>query len=293
MNSTIAQLQNQAKFETLLNLIGDIAPQNAQVQKELSTLTNSKKNFIQKLQTQWASIVPPAFTAIQILEINQGYYDNLERTNEFRQVQGLPRIGFVESRNWVIKTENFWHGWSPETQTYYSDPLLFEGQVNFSKIFDPLVVSSRESGAVNMIWTVQKFLRQGTKMGLSQPNWAAVWLSLAKNYMPNEFQSLARYSEDPDALFIQLTAAINSEHESCKIRNSLVKVHRKPNEMVQSPLYQVKSNYEMLLAIEFPELDKSQISLRFPSNKTNSRGYPAMGCFKKHLGTTGKFDWGR
>ena len=113
-----------------------------------------------------------------------------------------------------------------------------------------------------MIWTVQKFLRQGTKMGLSQPNWAAVWLSLAKNYMPNEFQSLARYSEDPDALFIQLTAAINSEHETCKIRNSLVKVHRKPNEMVQSPLYLVKSNYEMLLAIEYPELEKAQISLR-------------------------------
>ena len=118
MNSTIAQLQNQAKFETLLNLIGDIAPQNAQVQKEISTLTNSKKNFIQKLQKQWASIVPPAFTAIQILEINQGYYENLERTNEFRQVQGLPKVGIVESRNWVIKTDIFWHGWSPETQKY-------------------------------------------------------------------------------------------------------------------------------------------------------------------------------
>ena len=113
-----------------------------------------------------------------------------------------------------------------------------------------------------MIWTIQKFLLQGTKMGLSQANWASVWLSLAKNYMQNDFQSLARYSEDPDALFIQLTAAINSEHESCKIRNSLVKVHRKPNEMVQSPLYLVKSNYEMLLAIEYPELEKAQISLR-------------------------------
>ena len=117
---------------------------------------------------------------IQIREICQGYYDNLERTNEMRLVQGLQKIGIVDSRNWVVKTDIAWYGWSCETQRYYEDPLLFEGQVNFSKLFEPLVVSSKESGAVNLVWTLQKFLAQGIKMGLSQANWATIWLTLAK-----------------------------------------------------------------------------------------------------------------
>ena len=120
MNNTIQQLQTNAKFAKLLDLFEEIAPGNENVQKQVSVLTNSKSNFIKKLQAQWNAIVPHTFTELEIREICQSYYDGLERSNEMRAVQGLPKIGVVDSRNWVVKSENAWFGWCCEQNRYYT-----------------------------------------------------------------------------------------------------------------------------------------------------------------------------
>ena len=44
MNSTIQQLQANLKFEKLLDLFEEIAPNNQNVQKQISLLSNSKSN---------------------------------------------------------------------------------------------------------------------------------------------------------------------------------------------------------------------------------------------------------
>ena len=58
MNSTIQQLQANQKFEKLLNLFEEIAPDNQNVQKQISLLSNSKGNYIKKLQSMWHAIQP-------------------------------------------------------------------------------------------------------------------------------------------------------------------------------------------------------------------------------------------
>ena len=217
MNSTIQQLQANLKFEKLLDLFEEIAPDNQNVQKQISLLSNSKSNYIKKLQSMWYAIQTPKFTELEIREICQGYYVNLEHTNEMRVIQGLNKIAIVDPRNWIVKSENAWHGWNCETGSYYSEPLLFEGAVNYTKIFEPLTISNKESGSINLIWTLTKFITQGSRMGLSQENWVTVWLTLAKLNMSNDFQALSRHSDNVDALFIQMTASINSENEIAKI----------------------------------------------------------------------------
>ena len=52
MNNTIQQLQANLKFEKLLDLFEEIAPANVNVQKQISTLSNSKANFIKKLEAK-------------------------------------------------------------------------------------------------------------------------------------------------------------------------------------------------------------------------------------------------
>ena len=91
MNSTIQQLQANLKFEKLLDLFEEIAPNNANVQKQISLLSNSKSNYIKQLQTKWNAIQPPKFTELEIREICQSYYVNLEHTNEMRLIQGLTK----------------------------------------------------------------------------------------------------------------------------------------------------------------------------------------------------------
>ena len=106
MNNTIQQLQANLKFEKLLTLIGELAPGNKNVQDEISTLSNSKQNFIKKLQAKWTAIKTPNFTELEIREICQSYYENLEHSNEMRLVQGLDKVAIVDSRNWIVKSEH-------------------------------------------------------------------------------------------------------------------------------------------------------------------------------------------
>ena len=84
MASTIAQLESNRKFEKLLDLFQQIAPNKQAVQKEISTLTNSKANYIKNFQAKWNAIQPPRFTELEIRELNTAYFDTLESTNEER-----------------------------------------------------------------------------------------------------------------------------------------------------------------------------------------------------------------
>ena len=262
MNNTIQQLEATKKFEKILNLFEDIAPGNQKVQKQISLLSNSKQNYIKKLQTQWHSIQTPKFTELEIREICQMYFMDLERTNELRTIQGLQKIALVDSRNWVVKSEHCWSGWNPEEGAYYSEPLLFQGTVNYKKIFEPMIVADKSSGSINLIWTLQKILKVGSRMGLSHDNWVSVLLTLAKEHMPNDFQALSRNSDNADELFIQLSASINSDNEISKIRTAIGQISRKPTELLQSALYKLLSYYTMLLSIEFPSMTKEEIHLK-------------------------------
>ena len=156
LNSTIQQIEANKKFEKILNLFEDIAPGNEKVKKQIATLTNSKDNFIKKLQTQWMSKKEPKFNELECREINQAYYMDLERINELRNIQGLEKITLVDSRNWVIKSEHCWSGWDPEASAYMTDPLLYQGTVNYKKVFEPLIVSDKISNSINLIWTLEK-----------------------------------------------------------------------------------------------------------------------------------------
>ena len=262
MNNTIQQIEATKKFEKILDLFEDIAPGNQKVQKQISLLSNSKQNFIKKLQIQWHSIQTPKFTELEIREINQMYFMDLERINELRTIQGLEKIALVDSRNWVIKSEHCWSGWDPEAGAYFTEPLLYQGTVNYRKIFEPMVVADKSSNSINLIWTLQKILKVGSKMGLSHDNWVSVLLTLAKEHMQNDFQTLTRHSDNADELFIQLTASINSDHEISKIRTAIGQISRKPTELLQSSLYRLLSYYTMLLSIEYPNMTEEEIHLK-------------------------------
>ena len=56
MNNTFAQMQSNRKFEKLLDLFQEIAPQNQNLQKQISILCNSKNNYIKQLQEKWNQI---------------------------------------------------------------------------------------------------------------------------------------------------------------------------------------------------------------------------------------------
>ena len=152
-------------------------------------------------------------------------------------------------------------------------PILFEGPLLFERNFDNLVVADKESGSINLIWTISKILDKGISMCLSEENWISCFLHLAKSYLPNSYQALSRYSANLEGLFSTLVASVNGDHEIAKIRTCMSKLSRKPGEMVQACLYKLRAQYEMILQISFPAMDEKTITLRANNYASNCAKY--------------------
>ena len=60
----------------------------------------------------------------------------------------------------------------------------------------------------------------------------------------------------------QFVGAVNADSEVAKLRTSMSHITRKPGESIQTPLYRLKTLYEMLIQINFPDLDIEKIKIR-------------------------------
>ena len=88
------------------------------------------------------------------------------------------------------------------------------------------------------------------------------FLSFAQLHMQNDHQTLSKYSDEVDTLFEQIVGTVNADSEVAKLRTSMSHITRKPGESIQTPLYRLKTLYEMLIQINFPDLDIEKIKVR-------------------------------
>ena len=84
---------------------------------------------------------------------------------------------------------------------------------------------------------------------------------------------MSRYSADLEGLFSTLVASVNGDHEIAKIRTCMGKLARKPGEMIQTALYKLRAQYEMILQISFPGMDEDTVTLRADNFSSNCCKY--------------------
>merc|ERR1712055_1206993 len=179
----------------------------------------------------------------------------------------------MDSRSWVIKTDSVWRGWDPESSQYFEAPILFEGEIKFHQVYEQLVVSDKDSGSVNLIWTIKKLIKRGSDSCLSDENWIRLWLQFSQKYMSTSYPTVSRYSDNLETLFHTLVTNINADEELAKLRSTMARLHRRPGEQLQVPLYKLKSYYELLLGISFPQLDADTATIRADNYSANSAKY--------------------
>ena len=271
-NSTIQNLEIADNLETVLTLLQDIAPTNQKVTDQLGKISKNRNTYITQLQDKWHARTRPTHCEMDIKTLNTLFYASKEDNKMIADINGRPQTE-MNSRDWIIKSADKWIGWDGETSQYLTLPILFEGPLDFRRNFEHLVISDRESGSINLIWTIQKILEKGISMSLSNENWISCFLHLAKIYIPTSYQSLSRYSDDLEGLFVTLVAGVNADHEISKIRTCMSKLTRKPGEMIQSALFKLRSQYEMLIQISFPGMDAASITLRSDNYTCNCAQY--------------------
>ena len=160
MSNTLQQLENSENWQTLYKILAEAHPDDQNIQKELGKLSNNKNTYIKQLQRQWDARPEPLYTQVDIRRLCSNYYSN-EVENDI--VDGLQdrTTCKMSARDWIIKTENEWKGWDPELSQYFDVPIRFDGELKFKKYYEQLVVSDRESGSCNLIWTIKKLIDKG------------------------------------------------------------------------------------------------------------------------------------
>ena len=87
--------------------------------------------------------------------------------------------------------------------------------------------------------------------------------------MTSAYPTLSRYSDDLETLFQTLVSNINADEEVAKLRSSMSKLSRSPGMPLQVPLYRLKSYYELLVGINFPQMDPDTVTLRSENYASN------------------------
>ena len=87
--------------------------------------------------------------------------------------------------------------------------------------------------------------------------------------MSSAYPTLSRYSDNLETLFWTLIANINADEEISKLRSTMSKLSRGPGIPLQVPLYKLKSYYELLVGINFPQMDPADVTNRSESYSSN------------------------
>ena len=154
MHSALHDLELSDNMQTLYKILLKTHPDNPEIQKELGKLTNNKDTYIKQLIDIWNSRSQALYTEIAIKKLCSSYYANDQENAVVDSLQSRTKCK-MDSRSWVVKTDSVWRGWSPEDSQYFDAPILFEGEIKFDKFYEQLVVSDKESGSVNLIWTIK------------------------------------------------------------------------------------------------------------------------------------------
>ena len=262
MTSTaFREMEMMENMQTIFKVMLETNPANETVQKELGKLTNNKDTHLRQILDLWHGRTLHTYTELDIKQACSAYYANEVENAVINDLQGR-NTNKMESRNWVVKTDVKWTGWNPEESEYFADPIMFEGEIKFNQVYEQLVVSDKDSGSCNLIWTIKKLIKRGSDSCLSDENWISLWLQFSRKYMNSSYTTISRYSDDLERLFVTLVANVNADEEIGKLRSTMARLHRKPGEQIQVSLYKLKSYYELLLGITFPQLDNETAIIR-------------------------------
>ena len=169
MTSNLLQsIETKEQLHNVLAAINEAFPNQAPIESELGKYTASKEQAIRRLQQEWYNRTLPLYTELQVRQMNSAYYSEKAAKQIAANLGGKTYIE-MDARNWVVKTATRWSGWNAAESIYYESPLLFEGDINFEKNFEPLVVSDKDSRSVNLLVSLSKMIKKGQRCAYLTP----------------------------------------------------------------------------------------------------------------------------
>ena len=138
-SSLLQSIETKDQLHNVLAAINEAFPNRAPIENELSKYSATKEQSIKRLQQEWYHRELPIYSELQVRQMNSAYYSDRAKRQVSADLQGRSMID-MDPRSWVIKSATRWSGWNASESVYYETPLLFEGDINFERNFQSLIV---------------------------------------------------------------------------------------------------------------------------------------------------------
>ena len=151
--STIQSIENHEQWSQLYKILAEAHPTNQSIQTELGKLSNNKETHLAQLKQAWDSRPVPLYGQDDIKRLCSAFYARDPSDIVLDEMQERV-MGHMDPRDWIIKDTAQWKGFDAENGTYHDNPIRFDGDLPFAKVYEPLIVWDKESGSCNLIWSI-------------------------------------------------------------------------------------------------------------------------------------------
>ena len=166
------------------------------------------------MKALWDARPVPLYTQEDIKRLCTTFYARDPADTVLDEMSENQRVlGQMDSRDYIIKDTAQWKGYDAENGAYHDNPIRFDGDLPYAKVYQPLIVWDKENGSCNLIWSIRKLITEGGNNMLSSRNWIALWLHFSQQHMQSSFHNLSRYSDDLETLFTTMITGINVDEE--------------------------------------------------------------------------------
>ena len=248
-------------FEKLKNAVIEFTPDNDGLINAIKGLSPKNNLLINALVAHWKQREVPTLSEKDIVKQNLDYRSEPGRARDLAAV-GLDPNDLVNEKQWIIKNNDGWYGWIPENQAYTDRPLIYGGELDYSKTFERKVIKYQVSGTINLNRTMRKFLETFNSMGMTDEQICEILLELCKKHVPHQYSSLARHTSNAGKLWLELASSLNNDVEESKVRKAICGISRKVGEPINLALFDIKSLYDQLLDLTHPGLDPEEHDMK-------------------------------
>ena len=182
----------QESIQTLLSKALD--PQHL---PELSRLSKRKELWKTRLREEWKNKKTPTYSRQDIIILNMQNLQELQNTQDDMIIRGTIEAR-PDSRNLTVERNGGTYGFDPARQDYMDEPL--ENDKLDEKSVNERVIIHKESGAVNMIRTVQNFIKLFETNGATKNLELRTFRHFLQKFMPQLWVNLSS-TQDSDTLF--------------------------------------------------------------------------------------------